>query len=174
MYRGLTPWGEATCALREGLSPEGWTRSDEGNLPFTVNKENTLAIIVATGDENTGNNSASPCTKSTKGPQTAKAVAENERQASLFPIKMDPNDVEKMCETGGRETWMLLFHRDLEARQVRCELSRPINMNQEGQVADWAERIILGSIPLDADSVKIPTNAPQTPNINVNVKLRSA
>jgi hypothetical protein len=174
MYRGLTPWGETTCALREILSPEGWTRCDEGNLPFTVNKEGTLAIIVATGDQNTGNKVINPCTKSVKGPQTIKAVEENDRQNTLFPMKLDTADVKKMCEVGGRETWMLLFHRDLETREVRCELSRPINVDEEGHVAAWAERIILNSIPFDADTLKIPTDAPQTPNIDVNVKLRSA
>jgi len=69
---------------------------------------------------------------------------------------------------------MLLFYRDLETRQVQCELSRPININEEGQVADWAERIILGPSPFDTDTLKVPTDAPQTPNIDVNVKLRTA
>ncbi|HYW99711.1 MAG TPA: hypothetical protein VE822_11410 [Candidatus Elarobacter sp.] len=174
MYRGLTPWGEATCALRESLSPLGWVRSDEENLPFTVNRDGTLAIIVATGDHNTGNKAISPCTKSAKGPQTIKAVEENERQASLFPMKIEIVDVEKLREVSGRETWMLLFYRDLETRQVQCELSRPININEEGQVADWAERIILGPSPFDTDTLKVPTDAPQTPNIDVNVKLRTA
>jgi hypothetical protein len=172
MYSALTPWGEANCALREGLSTEGWTRCDEGNLPFTVNKDETLAIIVATGDQNTGNKDLHPCTKSAKGPQTVKVVEENQR--SLFPIKIDSGDVEKMREAQGRETWMLLFHRDDVNYEVRCELSRPINMDEDGHVAGWAERIILRSTPFESDAVKIPTDAPQTPNINVNIKLRSA
>jgi len=172
MYRGLTPWGEANCALREGLSTEGWIRCDEGNLPFTVNKDRTLAIIVATGDQNTGNKTLHPCTQSAKGPQTVKAVAENQR--SLFPIKIDSDDVEKMREAHGRQTWMLLFHRDAGNRQVRCELSRPIDMDEDGHVAGWAERIVLNPTPFDSDAVRIPTDAPQTPNIDVNVKLRNA
>jgi hypothetical protein len=174
MYRGLTPWGETTCALRESLLLEGWTRSDEGNLPFTVNKNGTLAIIVATGDEKTGNKDESPCTKSTKGPRTASAVASNERQASLFPIQLIPDDLTKIEGPDGRMTWMLMFHRNFETRELRCELSRPINMDSEGHVARWAERIILRSIPLDFDTVSLPIDVPQTPNFDVDVKLRSA
>jgi hypothetical protein len=174
MYRYLTPWGETTCALREGLLPKGWTRSDEGNLPFTVNPDGTLAIIVSTGDQNTGNKDASPCTKCTKGPRTIDAVESNERQASLFPIHLTPADIKKMQETGRRITWILMFHRDPNTQELRFELSRPINMNEEGQVAGWYERIIFGAIPFDDNVDRMSPDVPQTPIIDVDVKLRSA
>src|SRR5947207_12996195 len=61
MYRGLTPWGEATCALRESLSPLGWVRSDEENLPLTAKRAVTLAIIMVSGEHNTAYSPVSPC-----------------------------------------------------------------------------------------------------------------
>jgi hypothetical protein len=54
-------------------------------------------------------------------------------------------------------------------------LSLPVGMDEEGRVDGWDERIILGSTPFDADTLKVPTdvNPPQSPNIIVNVKRRA-
>lgn len=172
MYRNLTPWGETTCALRESLSRDGWKRSDEGNLPFTVNADSTLAILVSTGDQNTGNRDASPCTKCSKGPRTVDAVESN--QLSLLPVALTPEEIKAIQNAESRVTWMLLFYLDLTKRELRSELSSPIDMNREGQVADWAERIILTTMPFDGDVIRVTPEVPQTPTINVDVKLRSA
>jgi len=162
------------CALREQVIPRNWERSDEGNLPFTVNPTRTVAIAVATGDEDTGKPDRQPCTKSSKGPMTKKAVRTNERQMLLFgDLRLRPEDLKKINE---RMTWLLLIHCDLETREVRSELSRPVNMNEEGRVDGWDERIILTSVPLDGDeAVIVPPvdNPPQTPEIVVEIKRRA-
>jgi hypothetical protein len=171
LYRGISAWAETISALREALLPKAWRRSDNGNLPLTINELGTIAIIVSTGDEATGKRDGIPSTKSSKGPRTADAVTINAAQASLFEIRLRPEDLE---DQRGMMTWILLFHRDVETHEVRCELSRPIEMNADGYVDGWAERIVLNSIPLGSDSVKIPTgNAPQTPSINIEVKKRA-
>src|SRR5208283_776606 len=78
LYPGIVAWAETVNALRESLIPLRWKRSDEGNLPFTVNGTSTVALTVATGDEATGRaDGEAPCTKSSKGPRTADAVAIN-------------------------------------------------------------------------------------------------
>jgi hypothetical protein len=41
-----------SVSLRDLLAPK-WERSNEGNLPFTVNEAKTIALSVATGDEQT-------------------------------------------------------------------------------------------------------------------------
>jgi len=171
LFRGISAWAETISALREALMPRAWRRSDNGNLPLTINESGTIALTVSTGDETTGKRDGSPSTKSSKGPRTADAVTINAAQASLFEIRLRPEDLK---DQSGMMTWILLFHRDAEAHEVRRELSRPIEMNSEGYVDGWAERIILGSIPLGGDTVRIPTsNAPQTPNIDVEVKKRA-
>ena len=171
-YRGICAWAETVSALRELLLPKGWTRSDSGNLPLTTDGASRVCITVSTGDENTGRIGGSPCTRSSKGPRTASAITINALQMRLFEeIRLQPDDLE---EINGKMTWILLFHRDPIANELRCELSRPIKMNVDGQVTGWAERIILGSTPLGGDKVEVPTNVPQTPNLNVNVKRRSA
>src|SRR5579859_6709186 len=91
LFPGLCAWSETVRALREELIPLRWERSDEDNLPFTVNPDRTVAIAVATGDEATGLRDRIPCTKSSKGPRTANAVQRNGLQYSLFgDIRLQP------------------------------------------------------------------------------------
>jgi hypothetical protein len=166
---GILGWGETVCALREFLLPKGWSRLDEGNLPLTVNDANTLGITVATGDEDTGRPEGSPCTKSKKGPRVASAVSANQLQ--LFPVPV----ALRTAEDPRWATWLLLIHRDHAARELRCELSRPVNIGEDGRVDGWSERIILGAIPFDDDTILVrpaPTDSP-SPDIVVEVKRRA-
>ena len=169
LFRGVAAWAETICAIREYLLPKSWKRVDDGNLPLTVNKSGTIAIIVWTGDEATGRVEENPSTKSSKGPRAADAVEGNLRN-TLF------GDIRKVRTTiGGRVAYVLLFHRDLEAEEVRAELSQPVKINEEdGRVDGWVERIILGSIPFGGDRILKTPDAPQTPNINIEIKRRSA
>jgi hypothetical protein len=113
-----------------------------------------------------------PCTKSIKGPRTAIAVASNERQMLLFgDLALRP---EHLKQINDRMTWLLLIHSDLEGHEVRCELSRPVNMNEEGRVDGWAERIILTAFPFAGDIADVPSaNPPQSPEIVVEIKKRA-
>lgn len=172
LYRGIAAWAETTCALREALIPLGWKRSDEGNLPITINGAGSLAITAATGDDYTGREDGSPCTRSSKGPRTAEAVTGNSLAQTLFgDIRLRPSDLQRI---NTRMTWMLLFARDIAREEVRSELSLPSKMNVEGVVDGWLERIILGTLPLGSDSVKAPAGALHTPVIEIEVKRRGA
>jgi hypothetical protein len=171
-FPGIAAWAETVNALRERLIPEGWVRTNNENLPLTTDKAGRVCISASTGDENTGRADASPCTRSSKGPRTRSAVTDNARQYRLFEdIRLRP---EELDEINGKMTWILLFYRDTTTEEVRSELSRPIKMNIDGQVAGWAERIILGSSPFGGDRVEVPTDVPQTPNVIVKVTRRSA
>jgi hypothetical protein len=163
LYRGIVAWGEPIRSLRESLIPLGWVRYDECNLPLILNKEGTLAITVATGDEDTGCEDRNPCTKSSKGPYTQSAITNNALAHTLF------GDIRKVT---ARTTWILLFHRDEQTSETRCELSLPFNMNDEGQVDEWLERIILGPIPFGGASVRASSEPPRTPDIEIDVKRR--
>ena len=140
IFGGLSAWAETVCGLREELAPLGWERLNESNFPLVVNQSGTLAISVATGDEETGRKDDSPCTSSAKGPRTAHAILGNQRQGELFPEMLPSDEIVSMT---GRATWILLMYRDKDSLEVRCELSRPIQMNPDGYVDGWAERIIL-------------------------------
>lgn len=170
---GFYAWSETVCAFREQVIPLNWEPSDEGNLPFTVNRDRSVAIAVATGNEDTGRPDKEPCTKSSKGPRTKSAVADNGRQMLLFgDVRLCPEHLKKINE---RMTWLLLIHCDMQLREVRSELSRPIGMNEEGRVDGWNERIILGSFSIDGDLVSVPPidNVPQSPEIVVEIKRRA-
>jgi hypothetical protein len=64
-----------------------------------------------------------------------------------------------------------LVYRDLATRLLRIELSRPISMNKDGWVDEWAERIILDFIPFGEEPQIFNNNdADQSPEITVDIK----
>lgn len=173
---GIWAWGETVCALRENLAPLNWTRLDRDNLALTLNAKETVAISVSAGDEDTGRPSGNPSTRSAKGVRTKDVVSIN--QLLLFTEMMDSAPA-GITPQSRRTTWILLLYRDKAAREVRCELSRPISMTDEGYVDGWAERILLGSTRFDdyEDVAPAPTgngggNVSQTPEINVEIRKR--
>lgn len=171
LHRGIVAWGEPIRSLRENLIPLGWKRYDAGNQPFVMNQAGNLAITVATGDENTGREDRNPCTKSSKGPYTESAITNNALAYTLFG---DIRTAERKT-IDARVTWVLLFHRDEETLEVRCEISLPSRMNEDGQVDEWLERVILGPIPFGGGSVRVSNEPPpQTPDIEINIKRRRA
>lgn len=170
-YPGLSAWGESVKTLRDGLAPHGWIASNEANLPFTVNAAGTVALAVATGDEATGKVGESPCTKSSKGPRTAHAVAENAAQLRLFPVEVKPEALTSIGGNGRRVTWLLLFYRDELNLEVRSELSRPTSMDENQRVAGWVERIILEPIGFDVNPSIAAT--PEGTEIDIQIRRRS-
>jgi len=167
LLRGIVSWGTPMFSLREDLIPLGWERVEDHNLPLVLNPDGSLAITIATGDENTGIEEKNPSTKSTKGPHTISSIVNN--QLVLF------GEIGKPVESGqvkNRVTWILLFHRDTKKSEVRFELSLPSKINGEGYVDEWSERIIFTAHPFEGSTVKITEDLPQSPNINIDVKRR--
>jgi hypothetical protein len=174
-YAGLRFWAEAIKDLRDSLValPFEWRTEDDDNLPFVVNKAGSVAIMVATGDAATGKENEEPCTNSSKGPRTKEAVDRNEFQFSLFPnAHLMPEELEKHKKMG-RMTFLLLMHRDVQSKEVRCELSRPKAMDETAHVNGWIERIILKPLPFTGPSVESVPHVPKTPEIDVPVKKRA-
>jgi hypothetical protein len=169
MFRGLVPWARTLRSLRESMIPEGWERLEDGGQSFVVNKSGTLAITAATGDRYTGVKGETPSTKSSKGPKTQLAITQNTLAWTLYG---DIRTAEKQ-KADSRITWILLFYRDAETSEIRCELSLPASMNHEGQVDEWKERIILTAIPFGDGGARIKVDSP-TPNINIDVQRRRA
>lgn len=166
---GIWAWGETVRALREYVMPMGWTRSDENSYSVVIDPQGHTAIAVATGDEGTGRSDASPATKSPKGPSTSDAVASNQ-MAFVFMSPTPSVAIEAIqYPADDRMTWLLLIHRAIG--EVRCELALPSSMGLDGRVDGWRERIILGSIPLDGDTIEI--TPPPQPDININVQRRA-
>lgn len=173
-FPGFSAWSETVKVLRDRLLPCGWLRSNEANLPFTINSAGTVAIAVATGDESTGEADFTPCTRSRKGPRTRKAVAVNNRQLTLFPIEVTPEELALLQGEGRRMTWLLLFYRDEIKREVRFELSRPTKINKDEKVDGWIERILFRPFPFDGDVVEIPRiQSPNDGAINIEIRRKA-
>jgi hypothetical protein len=174
-YAGLRGWAEAVKDLRDSLTPipYEWHPEEPRNLPFVVNKNQSVAIMVATGDSATGRESGSPCTNSSKGPVTKSAIECNAVQFELFPEPhLTPEELEKHRKMG-RMTFLLLMYRDSAIQEVRCELSRPAAMDENDRVTGWIERIILKPLPFNGQIHDIVPDVPQTPEIDVKVKKRA-
>jgi hypothetical protein len=166
LHAGFVTWSNTVCALREILLPKGWQRSDEGNYSVVIHPSRSVAIAVATGDENTGNPNVTPMTKSPKGPSTRNAIAENQNQVLLFP-ELIP--VLPTSEPEGRLTWLLLIGH--VAGKVKAELSLPINC--EGKVNGWKERLILSDIDIDPSiSIDITPLMPSLPDIEIDIRRK--
>lgn len=166
LHAGFVTWSNTVCALREILMSKGWTRSDDGNYSVVIHPSGSLAIAVATGDENTGSLNANPMTKSPKGPSTRSAIAVNQNQASLFPelIPVLPSS-----EIEGRMTWLLLI--GYISGKVKAELSLPINC--DGKVDGWKERLILSDIEIDPSrAISIDPVLPNLPDIEIDVQRK--
>jgi hypothetical protein len=125
-----------------------------------VNSEGNISIMVATGDEATGNPHVIPKTKSHKGTTTRSAIYSNESQSTLFSDDAIPHVI-PVASIGqsSRSTWVLLVHVHIDEASenprhyVRCELSMPVGMDDAGHIVAWGERIILPEITIDPDDL---------------------
>lgn len=165
----LWAWGETVRALRDCLLPLGWLRSDSRNYSLVIDPTNRLAIAVATGNEATGLDGVSPATKTAKGPNTIGAIVQNRQLDMFYAVGLDAGQLDSEPEGDQRLTWVLLIYRGLN--EVRCELSLPVSISEDGRIDGWRERIILGSLPTGGEELAIVP--PVTPDITVDVRRRA-
>jgi hypothetical protein len=170
---GTYAYHEIVRALRDLFRPFGWSGDDRRNRGLLTNEDESRAIAVASGDENTGRPGVTPCTRNPKGITTIQAIRDN--SIGWLFSEME-EDREAQIETSGIETWMLLTYRDLSTQKFRSELSLPISINGRRCPDQWRERIILDVIDFDdAVSVNAGPNSPSgsTPEINVEIRRRA-
>lgn len=143
---GYSLWGKGTRGLREQLGPKGWKRNQKGQASV-VNADRTVAIVVSSGDEHTGDPARTPKTKHEKGITTERAVLGN-AQLEMFALR----DVEKPPP----KTWMLLIAVEVKGDKtvIHSELSRPAMMDEEHRVCAWFERITLPDIVDDDEATR--------------------
>jgi hypothetical protein len=179
-YPGIASWADGVRGLADKLKTEGWHLITLKGQPRVVNDDGSLAITVATGDENTGRNGGQePRTKSGKGRTTVESVFRN---GFLFP-QMEQEAEERIRRMQVRSLWILLLFRDMVAGKAYCELSRPVTMEQKvgkirkQRIIGWSERIILPPVAVEptanATTLKeIQETDAKSPEINVEIKRR--
>ncbi len=146
---GTLIWGKSIRYLRDALVVEGWRASNTRNYPTTVHPDCNWQIAVSSGDENTGvlHPVHPPRTKNPKGPATKDAAERNTQQMVMFPELDPPQDtVEEIIPA---QTWLLVYHPDRSRKIIRCELSLPKSVGDDGRIDDWLDRLILHPISLD-------------------------
>lgn len=161
IYPGLVMWAEVVAALRNLLRPMGWHRPDSSVYELVINGDDTIGIVVASGDEGTGVETGHPSNKSPKGRYTVKAVDAN-RQADMFAAMLPTQPASPEFDT-----WVLLHHFDPRRKERRIELSRPSDMDSDGKIIEWSERIILTPLSFDDDFGDIIL--PDTPDIDFEI-----
>lgn len=168
-FPALAQWAATLRALREGLLPRGWSKSNDGNYCTVIDPLEQHAIAVASGCSNTGvvEPGLIPTTKCSKGPSTVSAVYANaELIADLFPGTLSEPKIDEHAQ---HVTWLLLFFTN--EKEVRSELSLPASMGHDGHIDAWKERIILKAMPLDPiEAAGVPDFGPE---FDFDVKRRA-
>lgn len=159
--------------LREILLPLGWKRNNDKNFSTVVSPDGSFRIAVATGDKNVGEPSVNPKTKNPKGPLMEEAVGTNDLQGELFPelipLATLRDDATVEAPIGDDcLTWILLFFR--AEKEIRAELSLPVNIGEDMRVDAWGTRILLGSTATDPGA-NLP-DADSGPDVDVPVVRR--
>ena len=151
--RGLIVWMETVHSLRGQLTASGeWRLNDTDNIPRVIS-EAGVAIAVNSGNEFTGlrGQAKTVSTRSPRGPGSLRIVMQNMQ----FDLPIPQMPLLRRIE----RTWFLLYFRD--GNIVRSELSLARAVNHEGQLVNWAERLILPDIDLHGpDSATDDFNAP--------------
>lgn len=166
LFPPIAAWSEAVRTLRDALKPTGWMRFNDQNSPKTVSPDGSISIIVATGNEATGNPAVEPATTSSKGPNTAGAIEVNRSMQLYLPGMELP--VSLRDEDEKVSTWILLVHH--AKNELRAELSLPLDVGTDGRVSVWKERIILRTQTLNGEPEVI---TPQVqPDIEIAVRRK--
>jgi hypothetical protein len=168
---GSYHWHAAVYAIRSMLAERGWKPEDSRNCPFIVSPDRTIAIVVMTGDSDTGCVDGYPTNQAEKGVVLKQAVANNQAQLKLF----DAGSVSAKLANSKEATqlWVLLYHVAVGSNgkaEIRVELSLPSQFEKK-KIIGWRERIILASILPDGESM-IHDDTPTGP-IDVPVERRT-
>jgi hypothetical protein len=167
-FHGVAAWGETVRSLRDCLAPMGWKYCDKRNYSRSISPDGNIAIVVAAGDEATGMEEGSPCTKSPKGPTTVDALEVNRTNQLCIPgleISEPVSEDEEMNPT----TWIFLIHHASD--EIRSELSLPVEQGNGGRISVWKKRILLRPYLLDSDSIII--EPPDSPDIDISIKRKA-
>jgi hypothetical protein len=141
MAKGMTAWMKTVRGLRDQLCPIGFQGDDSGNFSTVVDPTNSFAIAVAAGNDFTGREDKTPSTLTERGPMTRAAVETN-RQLHLGDISEAFKKYKPLPPHEALETWYLLYFEDVQADEIRIELSLPNHMAGD-HIVSWLERIIV-------------------------------
>ena len=176
---GTNAYFSRVGSLRDQLRVAGWKGKCVGGSELTITPDEAHAIVVASGDENTASETATPKTKTRKGRCMNDAASENRGQMHfLSELAVQTRGTVKIAiEDGARWlTWVFLVAR--AGDKLLMELSLVGGLAGDRRGAYWLERIILPDVPLDYETGINTGTTPRapapTPEIVVSVTRKSA
>lgn len=145
IHSGSSAWFEIVRSLRELLVPKGWQCLYEAGLDKTISKDFGVSIVCTGGNSAVGKiNAQSLLSKNDKGSAFDRLLEQNRRQLELF----DSNEF-LSSPVDDNTTWVLIYHVDKSAKEIRAELSLPVFLNEKSKIQGWKTRIFLGTVSLD-------------------------
>jgi hypothetical protein len=130
---GTLHWHAFVPAIRLALKEHDWIIKDHKNCPLIISADRSMAIVVMTGNSETGKEFGNPTNQADKGAVLDEAVQKN-IQYQLFE-NAAINKLQK--GQSGTQLWVLLYHVDAGAndvREIRTELSLPSSFHKKKMV----------------------------------------
>lgn len=149
-FSGTSAWAAGIEVLRAILISRGWMPEDPNGQPRIVSPDKKHAITVISGDADTGNPHGFPQTRNGKGSQTRRSVQYNSRQLVLWGQADQKPATFDLAGASEQLLWILLFYVDVDAQEVRFELSRPVNIADNDKVDEWRPRFIMPALSFRA------------------------
>ena len=177
-YAGSTFYSNLIKQLRDILVVKGFKPHTHQNIELVLN--DTVAIAVCKGDENTGKSTQDPHSARKKGGVTLAlfGLSQNElpQNGELFEesdsLKINRGKLQLEIDGKERDVWVLLHYSQKIADgeyRVKAELSRPSTYDNKGCINSFSGRIMLDSMGLNIES-QPNTETQFTDDIDFNIE----
>tara|TARA_R110000823_G_C15950318_1_gene501619 strand:+ start:4690 stop:5397 length:708 start_codon:yes stop_codon:yes gene_type:complete len=177
-YAGSTFYSNLIKQLRDILVVKSFKPHTHQNIELVLN--DTVAIAVCKGDENTGKTTQDPHSARKKGGVTLAlfGLSQDElpQQGKLFEksdsLKINRGKLQLEIDGKERDVWILMHYSQKIADgeyRVRAELSRPSTYDNKGRINSFSDRIMLDLMGLNIESQ--PNSETQfTDDIDFNIE----
>jgi hypothetical protein len=177
-YAGSTFYSNLIKQLRDILVVKGFKPHTHQNIELVLN--DTVAIAVCKGDENTGKTTQDPHSARKKGGVTLAlfGLSQNElpQNGELFEesdsLKINRGKLQLEIDGKERDVWILMHYSQKIANgeyRVKTELSQPSTYDKKGRINFFSNRIMLELMDLNIESQ--PNSETQfTDDIDFNIE----
>lgn len=167
--RGVIAFNMTVGSLRTSLAERRWRFDDRHGIAKAISPSGDVIVAVASGDAQTGRLRGDAAqTRRPRGPASVRLIRRNAQLELGLEVT-----VPVVAEQGVMgPTWYLLYYFDLNAGEIRCELSLARGVRDDGTLIDWVERLVLYPIVLgDEPEGGVAPTAPVTPLAPIDVPV---
>jgi hypothetical protein len=159
-------YSETVRVLRDKAARASWTAESDSNIEYVVAPGGLTRIWVLAGDSDTGISNGNPKSRHGRGSYGRHAIDQNQMVLDLPGLV----EAEPAIDTAFVPSWALLHYFDKGLNEIRCEISLPVPVLEDGRVSAWRERIVLPAVKLG--EVKIPER-PTNAIVDVEIRRRA-